>query len=47
MAAAPCRGGGLSVTKKKPKRMRDDRKLLFVLGVCGVLLAAMFVLMSS
>jgi hypothetical protein len=35
------------MAKKKPQRMRDDRKLLFILGVCGVLLLAMFVLMSS
>jgi len=37
----------MRMAKKKPKRMRDDRKLLFVLGVCGALLLAMFVLMSS
>jgi hypothetical protein len=28
-------------------KKREDRKLLFVLGACGVLLLAMFVLMSS
>ena len=37
----------MTMAKKKPRRMRDDRKLLFILGVCGALLLAMFVLMSS
>ncbi len=35
------------MAKKKPKRMRDDRKLLFMAGICGALLLAMFILMSS
>ncbi|MBB4633689.1 hypothetical protein GGQ98_003338 [Sphingosinicella soli] len=35
------------MAKKKPQRMRDDRKLLFMLGICGTLLLAMFILMSS
>ncbi len=33
--------------RKKPKSLRQDRKLMFVLAICGVLLLAMFVLMSS
>lgn len=33
--------------KSRQPKLRDDKKLLFVIGVSGVLLAAMFVLMSS
>lgn len=35
------------MSKRKPKKFRDDKQLLFILGFCGALLAAMFVLMSS
>jgi hypothetical protein len=35
------------MAKKRQLKFRDDRKLIFILGVSVVLLAAVFVLMSS
>lgn len=35
------------MSKKRPMKKREDRKLLFVVGLSAALLLAMFVLMSS